>query len=235
MLVRSERITSDLEQKNAEYTEVSDKLVNYNSNIQIIQNRRKVLEDMQKDYDGFNYSVKRLMQDSEVNKELGKRLVGLVASSMTIPNGFETAIEVALGGAIQDIITKNEEDSKYLINYLKANNLGRATFLPIATMKPKYLSDAEQKFTKVNNCYGVASNIIKYDASMKNVFDSLLGRTMVVATIDDAVSLAKSSGFSFRIVTLDGDLINPQGSMSGGSKKAITSNILMRDNEIEAL
>ena len=235
LLVRSERITSDLEQKNAEYTEVSDKLVNYNSNIQIIQNRRKVLEDMQKDYDGFNYSVKRLMQDSEVNKELGKRIVGLVASSMTIPNGFETAIEVALGGAIQDIITKNEEDSKYLINYLKANNLGRATFLPIATMKPKYLSDAEQKFTKVNNCYGVASNIIKYDASMKNVFDSLLGRTMVVATIDDAVSLAKSSGFSFRIVTLDGDLINPQGSMSGGSKKAITSNILMRDNEIEAL
>jgi len=232
---KEQTLSSNLEEMQTEYAEVSDKLVNFNSNIQILQNRKKVLEDMQRDYEGFNYTVKRLMQDSDVNKELGKKIIGLVASSMTIPNGFETAIEVALGGAIQDIITKNEEDSKYLINYLKANNLGRATFLPIATMKPKYLNEIEQRSIKVKNCYGVASSIIKFDSSLKNVFDSLLGRTVVVNSIDDATALAKSSGFTYRIVTLDGDVISTQGSMSGGSKKAITSNILMRDNEIETL
>lgn len=232
---KEQNLSTELDDMQAEYSEVCDKLVNYNSNIQILQNRKKVLEDMQKDYEGFNYTVKRLMQDSDVNKELGKKIIGLVANSMTIPNGFETAIEVALGGAIQDIITRNEEDSKYLINYLKANNLGRATFLPIATMKPKYLNDNEQRAIKVKNCYGVASSIIKFDGELKNVFDSLLGRTVVVNTIDDATSLAKSCGFTFKIVTLDGDVISTQGSMSGGSKKAITSNILMRDNEIEAI
>lgn len=113
---REQNLSNALEDMQSEYAEVSDKLVNYNSNIQILQNRKKVLEDMQKDYEGFNYTVKRLMQDSDVNKELGKKIIGLVANSMTIPNGFETAIEVALGGAIQDIITRNEEDSKYLIN-----------------------------------------------------------------------------------------------------------------------
>ena len=232
---KEQNLSNELEDMQSEYAEVSDKLVNYNSNIQILQNRKKVLEDMQKDYEGFNYTVKRLMQDSDVNKELGKKIIGLVANSMTIPNGFETAIEVALGGAIQDIITRNEEDSKYLINYLKSNNLGRATFLPIATMKPKYLNEAEQRSIKVKNCYGVASSIIKFDSSLKNVFDSLLGRTVVVNTIDDATALARSSGFTYKIVTLDGDVISTQGSMSGGSKKAITSNILMRDNEIETL
>ena len=232
---KEQNLATELDNTQIEYSDVSDKLVNYNSNIQILQNRKKVLEDMQRDYEGFNYTVKRLMQDSDVNKELGKKIIGLVANSMTIPNGFETAIEVALGGAIQDIITKNEEDSKYLINYLKANNLGRATFLPIATMKPKYLNETEQRAVKVKDCYGVASSIIKFDPALKNVFDSLLGRTVVVNTIDDATSLARSCGFTFKIVTLDGDVISTQGSMSGGSKKAITSNILMRDNEIETL
>ena len=213
--------------------EINDKILQSSSNVQILQNRKKVLEDMQRDFDGYNYSVKRLMQDSQNQRELKEKIVGLVASLMTIPNGFETAIEVALGGAVQDIITKNEEDSKFLINYLKRNNLGRATFLPISTMKVRLLSDAESMVVKRNKTYGVASSVIKYDSYLKSVFESLLGRVVIVNTIDDAVSLAKQSNFSFKIVTLDGDVINPQGSMSGGSKKAITSNLLMRDNEIE--
>ncbi len=218
-----------------EIEENTQNLNNTSSNLQILENRKKVLEDMQKDYDGFHYSVKRLMQDSENNKMLREKIVGLVASSMTIPQGFETAIEVALGNAIQNIITSNEQDSKDLINYLKQNNLGRATFLPIATMKPKGLNSAEEMLIKVKNCHGVASSIIKYDKSLTNVFNSLLGRTVIVTDINDAVALAKKSSFAFKIVTLDGDVINPQGSMSGGSKKAITSNILMRDTEIETI
>ena len=210
-----------------------DKLNNCASNIQILQNRKKVLEDMQRDFEGYNYSVKRLMQDSESQIELKNKIVGLVASCMSIPNGFETAVEVALGGAVQDIITKNEDDSKFLINYLKRNNLGRATFLPISSMKIRLLSDQEKSVLRRNKTYGVACDVVKYDASLKTIFESLLGRTVIVANIDDAVSLAKQSNFSFKIVTIDGDVINPQGSISGGSKKAITSNLLSRENEIE--
>lgn len=228
-------ITEALTSLKAQNDENNEKIVNTSSTIQILENRKKVLEDMQKDFDGFNYSVKRLMQDSEQNKALKSKIVGLVANSMTIPQGFETAIEVALGNAIQNIITSDEEDSKSLINYLKQNNLGRATFLPISSMKSKTLDTRERGLLNRNHCHGVACDIIKYDSKLSNVFESLLGRTVVVDTIDDAVSLAKSSNFAFKIVTLDGDVINPQGSMSGGSKKAITSNILMRDSEIEEI
>ncbi len=213
----------------------NDKLTQCSSSIQILQNRKKVLEDMQRDYDGFNYSVKRLMGDAKNNSELRSKIVGIVASVMTIPKGFETAIEVALGGAVQDIITKNEEDAKYLINYLKRNNFGRATFLPITSMKVRLLSEAEQSIVRRNKTYGVASSVVSYDVKLRSVFESLLGRTVVVNTTDDAISLARQAGYSFRIVTLEGEVINPQGSISGGSKKAVTSNLLMRDNEIENL
>ena len=213
--------------------EVTDKLNEMSSTIQILQNRKKVLEDMQKDYDGYNYTVKRLMQDSASQIELKKRIVGLVASCMTIPNGFETAIEVALAGAVQNIITKDEDDAKFLINYLKRNALGRATFLPISSMKVRLLNDYERNVVQHNKTYGVASNIVKFDPNLRSIFESLLGRTVVVESINDAVNLAKQSSFSFKIVTLDGDVINPQGSIAGGSKKAVSSNLLMRDNEIE--
>ncbi len=218
-----------------EVRDIVEKINQCSSNIQILQNRKKVLEDMQRDYDGFNYSVKRLMGDAKNNAELRSKIVGLVASCMNIPKGFETAIEVALGGAVQDIITKNEEDAKYLINYLKRNNFGRATFLPITSMKVRLLTDAEQSIVKRNKTYGVASSVISYDVKLRSIFESLLGRTVVVENTDSAISLARQAGYSFRIVTLEGEVINPQGSISGGSKKAATSNLLMRDNEIENL
>ena len=231
----AQKTQSEIDDLQNKLRENNEKLNQSSSNIQILQNRKKVLEDMQRDYDGFNYSVKRLMQDSKNQRELQARIVGIVASCMTIPKGFETAIEVALGGAVQDVITKNEEDAKYLINYLKRNNFGRATFLPITSMKVRLLNETEQGIVRRNKTFGVASSVVKYDLSLRSIFESLLGRTVVVNTTDDAISLARQAGYSFRIVTLEGEVINPQGSISGGSKKAVTSNLLMRDNEIENL
>ena len=233
--VEAEKIQEQLDSSYIKVREINEKISQISSNIQILQNKKRVVEDMQRDYDGFNYSVKRLMQDSKTQRELGSKIVGIVANSMTIPSGFETAIEVALGGAVQDVITKNEEDAKFLINYLKRNNYGRATFLPITSMKVRLLNDSEQTLLRRNKTFGVASNVIKYDLSLRNIFESLLGRTVIVDNTDTAVSLARQAGFSFRIVTLDGDVVNPQGSISGGSKKAVTSNLLTRDNEIESL
>lgn len=228
-------LNTELTQANNDYNAVNSDIFTLNSNIQLIDNRRQALVDMQKDFDGYNYAVKRLMQDSERNSALKKQIVGVVASLMTIPSGFETAIETALGGAVQNIVTNNEDDSKELIKYLKNNNAGRATFLPVTSMRGRGLTPQELGYTKRKNCYGVASSIIKYDKNLSSVFESLLGRTIVVDTINDAVALAKDSNFAFKIVTLDGDVVNPQGSMSGGSKKAMTSNLLMRENEIASL
>ena len=233
--VEAEKTQEQLDSSYIKVREINEKISQISSNIQILQNKKRVVEDMQRDYDGFNYSVKRLMQDSKTQRELGSKIVGIVANSMTIPSGFETAIEVALGGAVQDVITKNEEDAKFLINYLKRNNYGRATFLPITSMKVRLLNDSEQALLRRNKTFGVASNVIKYDLSLRSIFESLLGRTVIVDNTDTAVSLARQAGFSFRIVTLDGDVVNPQGSISGGSKKAVTSNLLTRDNEIESL
>jgi len=230
---QNDKLQQDLSDYQQKLRETNEKISQTSSNIQILQNRKKVLEDMQRDFEGYNYTVKRLMQDSKHQKELQEKIVGLVASCMTIPNGFETAIEVALGGAVQDVITKNEEDTKFLINYLKRNSLGRATFLPISSMKVRLLTDFEQNIVRKNKTYGVASSVVKYESNLRTIFESLLGRTVIVENIDTAVNLAKQANFSFKIVTLDGDVINPQGSMSGGSKKAVSSSLLSRDNEIE--
>ncbi len=215
--------------------ENNEKINQNSSSIAILQNRKKVLEDMQKDFDGFNYTVKRLMQDSKSQQLLREKIVGLVASCMNVPAGYETAIEVALGGAVQNVITQNEEDAKFLINYLKQNNLGRATFLPVSSMKVRHLSSDELQTVRRSKSLGVASDIVKYSPSLRGVFESLLARTVVVRSVDDAISLARQTNFSFKIVTLDGEVFSTQGSITGGSKKAVTSNLLMRDNEIENL
>ena len=233
LVKENEQLQNNIKSIQNDLTQTNEKINQSSSNIQILQNRKKVLEDMQKDFEGFNYTVKRLMQDSKNNKALQEKIVGLVASCMTIPNGYETAIEVALGGAVQDVITKNEEDTKFLINYLKHNSLGRATFLPISSMKIRLLSETEASIVRRNKTLGVASSIVKYESNLKSIFESLLGRTVIVDNIDNAVQLARQANFSFKIVTLDGEVINPQGSMSGGSKKAVSSSLLMRDNEIE--
>lgn len=239
---KCESLSKDLTAKNNGYQElktelyeVSEKLAKATSNMQILQNRKKMLEDMRRDYDGFNYAVKNLMQDANTNKTLKDKIVGIVANSMTIPKGFETAIEVALGGAVQDVITKDDADAKVLIQYLKNNNLGRATFLPVSNMKVRTLSDQELRAVKSVKTYGTASSIIKFDKFLTPVFESLLARTVIVQDLDIATTLAKNAGFTFKIVTLDGDVVNPAGSMTGGSKKANTSNILSRDNEIASI
>lgn len=231
----SGKLQQKISLKQNEIKENSDKINQDTSTIAILQNRKKVLEDMQKDYDGFNYTVKRLMQDSKSQLELKSRIVGLVASCMNVPVGYETAIEVALGGAVQNVITQSEEDAKFLINYLKRNSLGRATFLPVSSMKVRYLSQDEQLAVRRNRALGVASDIVKYDSSLRTIFESLLGRTVVVNDVDQAINLARQTNFSFKIVTLDGEVFATQGSITGGSQKAITSNLLMRDNEIENL
>ncbi len=214
---------------------VEEKLGQISNSVAILDSRKKVLTEMQKDLEGFNNSVKNLIKHSQQNAELKKQFIGVVASLMQVPEKFETAIEMALGGAVQNVVTENEQNANNLINYLKQNALGRATFLPITSVKPRGIDDRYLSKLNLNGVFGIASNLIKFDSKLKNIFDSLLGATVIVNDLPLAISLAKECSYSFKIVTLDGDVINPAGSISGGSKKNSVSNLIGRQREIEEI
>lgn len=203
------------------------------SNLLSLQQRLRLLEDMQKEYEGYNGSVKRLLFDAEKNAELKKKIVGVVASLIKVPSTYQTAIEMALGSGVQNVVTKSDQNAKDLINYLKTKEYGRITFLPINTVKPRHFDKSFNHLLNHEGCFGIAKDLIKYDKEIENVMSSLLGNTVIVNNINNAVSIAMQSNYLFRIVTLDGDIINPQGSMTGGSKKAQLTNLLSRDTDIE--
>lgn len=213
--------------------ELETERANTTTQIKVYENRKKLLTDLQNEYEGYSFAVKKLLKESDRNPAIKKNIVGVVASLIKVPQKYETAIEVALGGALQNIVTYDESGAKQLINFLKQNSFGRATFLPITSMKRR---DLEENLIKNKaGCFGVASKLVDYDKAIDNVVSNLLGATAIVDNIDTAITLAKETRYGFRIVTLDGEVVNPQGSLTGGSKKAESSNLMGREREIETL
>ncbi len=213
--------------------ELETEKANTITQIKVYENRKKLLTDLQNEYEGYSYAVKKLLKEGDRNPAVKSKIVGVVASLIKVPEKFETAIEVALGGSLQNIVTHNEDDAKELIKFLKTNSFGRATFLPITSMKRR---EFDKKLIEgKNGCFGLASDLVDFDKNITSVVSNLLGATVIVDNMDTAVNLAKSTRYSFRIVTLEGDIVNPQGSLTGGSKKAESSNLMGREREIENL
>ncbi len=213
--------------------ELETEKANTSTQIKVYENRRKLLTEMQNEFEGYAYSVKKILKESEKNSALSSKMVGVLASLVKVPAKFETAIEVALGNAVQNIVTFNESGAKDLIEYLKENKFGRATFLPISSMKRR---DLDEKMVQGKpGVFGVASKLIEFDKQIDNVISNLLGATVIVDTLATAVNLAKDNRYSFRIVTLEGDVVSTQGSLTGGSKKSEAVNLISRQREIETL
>lgn len=203
------------------------------SNILTMEHRKKMLEEYAREYEGFNGTVKRLLTDAEKNNDIKNRIVGVLASLIKVPATYQTAIETALGNAVQNIVTTSDENAKYLINYLKQRDYGRATFLPINTIKPRYFNNNDRRLLSMDGCFGLASELVEYDKKLSNIISSLLGTTLICNNMTSALNIARQSNFAYRIATLDGDIISPQGSLTGGSKKAQVTNLLGRQTEIE--
>ena len=203
------------------------------SNILTLEHRKKMLEEYAREYEGFNGTVKRLLTDAEKNNDIKNRIVGVLASLIKVPATYQTAVEIALGNAVQNIVTTSDENAKYLINYLKQRDYGRATFLPINTIKPRYFNSSDRRLLSMEGCFGLASELIEYDKSLNSVISSLLGTTLIANNMTSALNIAKSCNFAYRIATLDGDIVSTQGSLTGGSKKAQVTNLLGRQTEIE--
>lgn len=197
-----------------------------------LASRLKVLEDMERDHGGYSRAVKVLMTEYP---NITKGFCGVVGEMVKVPSQYVTAVEIALGAAVQSIITNTENDAKLLIEYLKEHKSGRATFLPISSVKPRFFNEKEKQFFSIEGFVGIASDLVEYDSKIDVVMKNLLGRTAVVADINSAIRLARKAGYEYKIVTLDGEIINAGGSMTGGSLQSSSSSVLSRKSEIENL
>ncbi|MCI8291211.1 MAG: chromosome segregation protein SMC [Clostridia bacterium] len=216
---------------NTKLKEYDLKINQYESEMRIKDSRLKFLVETEKEKEGYIRSVKSILQDCDKDASLKKGVHGVIANLISVPKEYETAIEMSLGQAMQNIVTDTEEDAKKLVEHLRKFNLGRASFLPITSVKGKKLD----KIKSATGVIGIASDLVKFDKKYEDVILSLLGRTLVVDTMDNAIAIARKNAYGFRIVTIQGDILNPSGAISGGSVSQKTVNILGRSREIEDL
>ena len=195
-----------------------------------LDSRIHLLSEMEKEYEGFNKAVRLIMQAAEKNTLRGVH--GPVANLMTTDKRYAVAIEIALGAGMQNVVVDREEDAKSAINFLKQRDGGRATFLPLTAIRGDVLREAgvEREYGYV----GVASQLVQFDQRYTEIFNNLLGRTVVVEDMDCGIAIARKYGSRFRIVTLDGQVLNRGGSMTGGSVSR-SAGILSRANELKEL
>ena len=208
----------------------SEKRVSLTMEKNNLDSRIHMLSEMEKEYDGFNKAVKGVMLSAEKNVLHGVH--GPVAGLMTVDKRYAVAIEIALGAGLQNIVVDREEDAKSAINFLKQRDGGRATFLPLTAIHGDELN--ERGLDREYGFVGVASGLVKHDKKYEQIFLSLLGRTVVADDLDCGIAMARKYGNRFRIVTLDGQIINRGGSMTGGSVSR-SAGILSRANELKEL
>ena len=194
------------------------------------RSRAKMLSDLEKNMEGYSGAVKAVMRQRDAKALSG--IHGVLSQLISVDNEYSTAVEVALGAAMQNIVTGSESDAKRAINFLKQNKQGRATFLPMSAIRPRSIDekDLDDNFGYID----IASNLVECDSQYKNIVDNLLGRVIVAEDIDCAIGISKRYKNRYKIVTLDGQVMNPGGSMTGGSRSK-GAGILSRANMIDEL
>ena len=227
-----EEIDNKKQEINNKIKEFDIQIANNTNEMRMKQSRYNFLVETEKEKEGYIKSVKSLLTDCEKVKELGKGMHGVLANIISVPTEYETAIEMCLGASLQNIITDTEEDAKKLVEHLRKNNLGRASFLPISSVMGKKIENIKGKKAGV---VGIAADLISCDKKYEQIILNLLGRTVIVDNMQNAINLAKENNYSFRIITIEGDIINPSGAITGGSVTKKTVNILGRSREIESL
>ena len=236
---RRNKLKNDLSEIENKKIEADNKIKSFETEIntlgqeiRIKEARLKFLEETEKEKEGYTKSVKSLLKSADMNPELKKGLHDVVANLLNVKKEYEVAIEMSLGASLQNVVTETEQEAKKLIEYLRKNNLGRVTFLPISAVKGKKL---ERVNLNINGVIGIASDLVQYDKKYDGIFNNLLGRTVIVDDMEAGIAVAKKNNYSFRVVTLKGDIINSSGAMTGGSVQTKTVNILGRSREIEEL
>ena len=214
-----------------ETQENAEKAQNLNAKWQADTSRYRFMDEMSREMEGYNQSVRRALQYAQGNP----RVRGVVARLMQVPKELETAIDMVLGGALQNIVTEDEEAAKGLIDYLRNNRLGRATFLPMTSVKSRVLTNEERRLLSMPGCLGVASELISYDPAYRGIMENLLGRTVITKDLDSGIPIMRAGRHAFRLVTLSGDVMHSGGSMTGGTAAKSAVSLLGREREMQEL
>lgn len=193
--------------------------------------RHGVLAELSSEHEGYFNAVRQAIAFASGNPDV----FGVVARLITVPKNYETAIEMVLGHALQDIVTRDEDVAKDLIRHLRINRLGRATFLPLTAVRPRRLNTAERKLLSMEGCIGVASELIGCDEKLRPVVEHLLGRTVIVSDLDAGIALSRAAGQAFHAVTLEGDILRAGGAITGGEARRTSVSLLGREREIVEL
>ena len=221
------------DEADAAYANLRADVEKQSADMQAAASRHNVLTEMTRDMEGYNMAVRRAMTYA---KQRGlKGVKGVLAQLMTVPQAYETAIDMALGAAQQNIVTDTEETAKELINYLRQNRLGRATFLPMSAIRGKTLYGNERNALKLPGCLGVASELVQCAPEYRGIVENLLGRTVIADNLDHGIPIMRAGNHAFRLVTLEGDVMHSGGSMTGGSAQSKVSNLLSRERELKEL
>lgn len=195
-----------------------------------------VLSDMKDEHEGYFSSVRKLLNDVKNEPQYQLNVIGIIAEIIHVPDQYETAIEVALGSALQNIVTIDEIEAQKAIQHLRNKQYGRATFLPLTTIRGRKLNEKEVLTLRQNEgCIGIASEQIDFDDRYREVIENLLGRTVVCKDLSTGVVLAKKNHHAFKIVTLEGDIIQAGGSITGGNLKKNNASLLGRERQMLGL
>ena len=219
-----------LQSRKKKAADAEQKQVNLKMQENNLNSRIHMLSEMEKMYEGYSKAVKVVMSDAERGTLRG--IHGPVAGLIQVPDQYAVAIETALGGAMQHIVVDSEEDGKAAIQYLKRRDAGRATFLPLTAIRPADFRDG--KVVDEKGIVGLGDELIRFDAKYEKVFSNLLGRVVIAQDMDVAIAIARKYGHRFKLVTLDGQVLNAGGSMTGGSTSK-SAGILSRANELQRL
>ena len=214
-------------------SDVDSRINSLESLYRINESKIKFIEETEKEKDIYSKTTKALLDAIDKDDNLSKGVCGVLADLISTEKKYEIAIEMALGGTLQNIVTETENEAKKLIKYLRQNNLGRASFLPLSLVRKK--EKIEDIKEKGKGTIGVASDLVKTDDKYKDMILSLLGNTVVVESLDDGIILSKDNSYKFKIVTLEGDVINQVGRITGGSTTKRQVSLLGRKREIDKI
>ena len=198
-----------------------------------MESRQKLLDEMSREMEGYANSVRSVVRYAQ-EKGMDK-VYGPLNRLLSVPREYETAMDMVLGNAQQNVVTEDEETAKELIEFLRSNRLGRATFLPVTAVKPRLLTDREREVLEMPGCLGVASELVGCDEHYRGVVENMLGRTVVADNLDHGIAIMRRGGHEFRLVTLQGDVIHSGGSMTGGSVSSRSINLFSRERELKEL
>jgi chromosome segregation protein len=236
VLERYQKQSQQLKDKQQLHNEVQQTLRKCQQKLDALVSRRDTINELQNDFDGYFHGVREILKARDQAAPGIKGIHGAVAEVIKVPQRFEVAVETALGGALQHIIVENESCGRQAIQFLKQRQSGRATFLPLDIIHGRTIAPHDlKKINSYNGFVGLGSELVHFDSKYRNIIESLLGHVVFADALEDANRIAQASGYRYRVVTLDGDVVNPGGSMTGGSQQKKGANLLGRQRQIEQL